>query len=162
MSRKRIYQLTEQGSYDKDYSLVVDHSDLAAGEAKRMLMSTLLAAAGGGIIPYLISATIENPTDSEDKCISYTFNDITIQEIQVVVVGTSPSVTIDPYFTSDRSSSGTDILNSPTVITNTTTGQNITSFNDATVPIDNFIIFKTTAQSGTVDEINITIRYTID
>jgi hypothetical protein len=108
--------------------------------------------------------TIENPTASEDVAIGFTFVAITVTEIQAVVVGSSPSVTIDPYHNTDRSGGGgaTDILSSATAITNTTTGQNLTSFNDATIPADSWIVLATTAQSGTVTELQITINYTVD
>ena len=49
-----------------------------------------------------------------------------------------------------------------TVTTSTTTGGVVTSFNDATVPADSFVWLKTTAQSGTVGQINITVFYRQD
>ncbi len=51
---------------------------------------------------------------------------------------------------------------SPTAITNEGAGQNLTSFDDPTVPADSWIILLTTALSGTVTELTVTIRYTID
>jgi hypothetical protein len=38
----------------------------------------------------------------------------------------------------------------------------VVAFNDATIPADSFIWLETTAQSGTVNEIHITIIYTVD
>ena len=90
---------------------------------------------------------------------------VTIQELQATVVGSStPSVTIDPYHNTNRAGGGgaTDILASATAITNTTTGQNLTSFNDATIPIDSWLVLATTAQSGTVTSLTVTFRYTYD
>ena len=89
----------------------------------------------------------------------FTFVAITVQEIQAVVKGSTPSVTINPVQSSDRSAAGTAILNTPTAITNTTTGQNLTTFNDNTIPADSWVVLKTTAQSGTVTELHITISY---
>jgi hypothetical protein len=110
------------------------------------------------------SITVEDPTSAEDIALGFTFVAITITEIQAVVVGTSPSVTIDPYHNTSRAGGGgaTDILTTPTAITNTTTGQNITSFNDDTIPADSWLILETTAQSGTVDELTVTFLYTVD
>lgn len=108
------------------------------------------------------SITIEDPTSSENIAMFYVPEAMTISNIYAVVAGTSPSVTINPVLTSDRSASGTAILSSATAITNTTSGQTLTSFNDATVPAGSWIVFKTTATSGTVDEISLTIAYDID
>ena len=111
----------------------------------------------------LYSITVENPTGSEDICMGFTFRAITVQEIQAVVKGTStPSITIDPYHTQDRSSVGNDILSSGSAITNTTTGQNLTSFDDPTIPADSWIVLETTATSGSPTELTVTIRHTED
>ncbi|KKM63643.1 hypothetical protein LCGC14_1509460, partial [marine sediment metagenome] len=109
-----------------------------------------------------INVTVENPTASEDINLGFYFFAITIIEVQAVVVGTSPSVTIDPEHRTARDTTGLDILASPTAITNEGAGQNLTSFDDPTVPADSWIILLTTALSGTVTELTVTIRYTID
>lgn len=107
--------------------------------------------------------TVEDPTSSENICMGFTFSAITVTEVQAVVKGSAtPSVTIDPSHSTDRSAAGNDILNAATAITNTTTGQNLTSFDDATIPADSWIWMISTAQSGTVDEMTVTIKYTID
>ncbi|MCB1713598.1 MAG: hypothetical protein KDK05_00505 [Candidatus Competibacteraceae bacterium] len=108
--------------------------------------------------------TVESPTSSEDIIIGFTFVAITITEIQAVVRGTSPSVTIQIRHSTDRSAAGNTVLTTATAVTNTTTGQNITSgsFNDATIPADSWIWLETTAQSGTVDEVSIALPYTVD
>ena len=113
----------------------------------------------------LYSITVENPSASENIAMGFTFVAITVVEIQAVLVGSAtPSVTIDPFHNTDRSGAGgaTDILTSATAITSVTTGQNLTSFNDATIPADSWIILLTSAQSGTVTELTVTITYTID
>jgi hypothetical protein len=112
----------------------------------------------------LYSITIENPVSGDDIAMGFTFVAITVQEIQAVVEGSAPSITIDPYHNTSRAGGGgaTDILASATAITNTTTGQNLTSFNDATIPADSWIIFEATAESGTNDSITVTITATVD
>lgn len=108
--------------------------------------------------------TLEDPGGAEDIAMGFTFVAITVIEVQAVVVGTSPSVTIDPYHNTDRSGGGggTDILDAATAVTSTTTGSNLTSFNDATIPADSWIVLATTAQSGTVTQMTVTIKYTVD
>jgi len=112
---------------------------------------------------YFKGITIEYPTNIEDISMFYVTDDITITNIYAVIRGSAvPSVTINPVQTLDRSAAGTAILSAPVAITNTTTGQNLTTFNDATVPAGSWIVIKTTAQSGTVLELCVTIIYTID
>lgn len=112
---------------------------------------------------HAITLTVEDPTSSEDIGFYFFNSAVTIQEIEAVVVGSStPSVTIEPSHSTDRSAAGNDVLSSPTAITNTTTGQNLTAFDDASVPADSFLWLETTAKSGTVDELTITVRYTFD
>jgi len=108
------------------------------------------------------SITIEDPAADENICMGFTFVAITVIEVQAVVKGSSPSVTIDPSHSTDRSAAGNDILDAATEITNATTGQNLTSFDDDTIPADSWIFLLTTAMSGTVDELTVTIKYTVD
>jgi len=89
----------------------------------------------------------------------FTFVAITIIEVQAVVVGTS--CTINPVHGTDRSAAGTALLSSPTAITNTTTGQNITSFGDATITADSWIRLKTTAINACT-QLTVTMKYTVD
>lgn len=109
--------------------------------------------------------TLENPTSSEDKWPIFTKLPIaiTITDMNVIVVGSStPSVTIDPKHGTDLSAAGTSLLSSPTAVTNTTTGATISSFNDASLGIGEHLWMKTTAQSGVVTKLSVSIRYTID
>lgn len=43
-----------------------------------------------------------------------------------------------------------------------TTGSEVTSFNDATIPAGRWVWLETTAQSGTVGELSVSIEYTVD
>lgn len=106
--------------------------------------------------------SVESPTDSENIGMFYVPQAITITNVYAVVRGTTPSVTINPVQTTDRSAAGTAILSAATAITNTTTGQDLSTFNDATVPSGSWIVLKTTATSGTVDEITVLISYKVD
>ena len=106
--------------------------------------------------------TLESPGAAESFGMWQTQVAITVSSIKAVVIGSSPSVTINIAFGTDRTS-GTNVFSSGTAITNTTTGQTINSgFNDATIPAGSFIWFISTAQSGTVTQIEVTINYTED
>lgn len=110
------------------------------------------------------SITVEDPTASEDITMFFTNKAITITEMRAVLLGSStPSVTWTiRHHATDRSNAGNEVVTSGTTTTSTTGGSDVTSFNDATIPADSFVWLETTAQSGTVDEIGITIFYTID
>lgn len=110
-----------------------------------------------------VKLTLENPTSTEDFTIAHFPAAVTITEVVAVVVGSStPSVTIEPQHNTDRSAAGNNVLSSATAITSTTTGQTLTSFDDATLPANSYLWLETTAQSGTVLELHITITYTED
>lgn len=105
--------------------------------------------------------TVESPTASEDISMFYTVKAITIEEVRAVVVGSStPSVTVVLRHATDRSAAGTAIV-SAVPVTNTTNGASLT-LADATIPAASFIWLETTATSGTVTNINITILYRQD
>lgn len=108
-------------------------------------------------------ATIESPSASEDIGLFFTEDAITISSIRAVLVGSStPSVTWTIRHSTDRSATGNEVVTSGTTTTSTTTGSNVVSFNDATIPASSFVWFETTAQSGTVDQIELTLFYGID
>lgn len=112
---------------------------------------------------FIKSVTVESPTATEDISLFFTPEAITITEIRAVLVGSAtPSVTWTIRHGSDRSAAGNEVVTSGTTTTSTTTGSDVTSFNDATIAADSFVWLETTAQSGTVDEINISIVYTRD
>ena len=105
----------------------------------------------------------ESPNDAEDITIWYTPVPITITEIDAVLTGSStPSVTWTIRHNSDRSATGNEVVTSGTTTTTTTTAQATTVFNDETVPAGSWIWLETTALSGTVDSLGITIQYTED
>lgn len=109
------------------------------------------------------SITIESPTSSEDISMFFTNKAITVTEMRAVLVGSStPSVTWTVRHGTDRNGTGAEVVTSGTTTTSTTTGSDVTSFNDATIVADSFVWLETTAQSGTVGQLHITIFYTED
>jgi hypothetical protein len=107
--------------------------------------------------------TIANPGASEDFSFFFTDKAITILKITAVLVGSaSPSVTWTIRHDADRSAAGTEVVTGGTVTTSVTTGSVVTSFNDATVIANAFLWLETTAQSGTVNSINVTVFYKQD
>lgn len=109
------------------------------------------------------SITIESPTATEDISFFYSDIAITVTKITAVLVGSStPSVTWTVRHGTDRSATGAEVVTSGTTTTSISTGSVVTSFNDATIVADSFVWIETTAQSGTVGQISITLEYTED
>jgi len=104
------------------------------------------------------SITIPDPTNAEDLSLFYADEAWTITKIVAVLVGSStPSVTWTVRKGSDRSAAGTEVVTSGTTTTSTTTGSVVTSFNSATIAAADFVWLETTAKSGTVNQLHVTI-----
>lgn len=114
------------------------------------------------LLPVLKGITIDSPTSSEDITMFFTDKAITITQINAIVRGTTPSVTWTIRHDTDRSLTGNEVVTSGTTTTSTTTGSEVSSFNDATIPAGSWVWFETTAQTGTVNELNVTIEYGVD
>ncbi len=111
----------------------------------------------------LKAITVESPGAAEDISMFFTDQAITVVKMVAVLVGSStPSVTWTVRHHTDRSNAGNEVVTSGTTTTSTTTGSVVTSFNDATVPATSFVWLETTAQSGTVGQLHLTIFYRHD
>ncbi len=104
------------------------------------------------------SISIPDPTNAEDITLFRANENWTITKIVAVLIGSStPSVTWTIRKGSDRSAAGTEVVTSGTTTTSTTTGSVVTSFDSATIATDDFVFLETTAKSGVVDELHVTI-----
>lgn len=108
------------------------------------------------------SITIESPTATEDISMFFTNRAVTITEMRAVVRGTTPSVTWTIRHGTSRSAAGAQVVTGGTATTDESTGSDVTSFNDATIVADSFVWLETTAQTGTVVELHVTIFYDED
>ena len=107
------------------------------------------------------SATIENPTATEDITLFFTPVAMEVSEIRAVLKGpTTPSVTWTLRYGPDRDAVGTEIIVGGTTTTDINTGDDITVMDNTSIPADSFVWMETTAQSGTVQGLHTTIRYT--
>ncbi|KKL58160.1 hypothetical protein LCGC14_2228160, partial [marine sediment metagenome] len=107
---------------------------------------------------------VEDPDGSEDITMGFTEVAITASEIRAVLIGSAtPSVTWTiRHHATDRNNAGNEVVTGGTVTTSTTAGSDVTAFDDATIPADSHIWLETTAKSGTVTEIAITMIATED
>lgn len=109
------------------------------------------------------SIIVESPTASENLSFFFTDAAITVVKMSAVLVGSStPSVTWSVRHGTDRSAAGSDVVTGGTTTTSTTTGSVVTSFNNAAIAANSYVWVATTAQSGTVGQIVITVYYTLN
>lgn len=105
------------------------------------------------------SITVTSPTASEKVPLFFTRKALTVVEIRSLVLGTSPSVTFSVRHGTDVSGSGTEVVTSGTTCTNTTTGLSTTSFNSASVAANSWVWLTTSAVSGTVSAMHVTVHF---
>jgi hypothetical protein len=89
----------------------------------------------------------------------FTTVSITLSQIRSTVAGSTPSVTFSIRYGTDVSATGTEVVTGGITCTNTTTGVSTTSFDNATVPLDNFVWLTTSASSGTVDQLAVSLLF---
>ena len=107
--------------------------------------------------------TVETPTATESISMFFTAEAVTITKMVAVLTGSAtPSVTWTIRHDPDRSATGNEVVTSGTTTTSVSTGSVVTSFNDATIPANSFVWLKTTAMSGTVTSLGITLIYDKD
>ena len=110
-----------------------------------------------------MSIIVELPDSAEDLSFFFTDIPLTLTKIRPILVGSStPSVTWTLRHGTDRSAAGAEVVTSGTTTTEVTTGIDITSFNDETIIANSHVWFETTAKSGTVDSLALTLFFTED
>lgn len=102
--------------------------------------------------------TVEGPSGSEKIPIFFTTEALTITKVHAVVNGISPSVTYNIVYGTDISTAGTKVTTSPVAVTNETTGTNAT-LDNVNVPASGWVWLITTAVSGTVNWLSVTIEF---
>jgi hypothetical protein len=104
------------------------------------------------------SVTLESPTNSERVLMFYTNTPLTVTEIRSVISGSSsPSATFSILYDSSAAGTGTPIVTAGITVTNTTTGLSTTTFNNATIAAGSFVWIQTSAISGTVNYLHVSI-----
>lgn len=106
------------------------------------------------------SVTLANPTNSEKLLLFFTDAPLTLAQIRSVLIGSSgPSVTFSLRYGTDVSASGTEVVTGGITCTSTTSGVGTTSFNSGAIPASNFVWLTTSAVSGNVSALHITITF---
>jgi hypothetical protein len=115
---------------------------------------TQVIADAGAIGPK--SATLINPTGSENLTLFYVNAATTVQQLTASVRGTSPSITVDVFYAPTPAASGTSLVTGGVTVTSTSI---TTSFSNAVIPANSYVRLATSAKSGTVDELSISLDF---
>ena len=146
-------------TYDTNNNGIVDNSEKLGNENPNYYLSRENHV--GAIHNNTKGLGINYPTDFERIVLFYTDVEIKVTKINAVVKGTTPLMRVDFTYASNVTLNGTSLLASPIDITNMTIGQSLPILNN-TIPANSWIIFKTIAKSGSVDEICVSITYDIN
>ena len=105
-----------------------------------------------------IGITVECPRLNDKFTLFKTTQEITIQQLDFVLEGTT-DLTVVVGFDPDRSVAGTRVINAGTLVNNTTTGQEVTSFDNAVIPAGNWVWVEFTAITAEPTEVNVSVVY---
>jgi hypothetical protein len=104
-------------------------------------------------------ATVLDPTASDNITLFYAAENTLVTSIQAVILGSSaPDITWTVRFDADRSATGTELVVGGTLTDSTTTGSNVTTFDDDEIPAGSWVWLETTATTGTVDQLSLTLQ----
>ena len=103
------------------------------------------------------SITIVNPIAGDNYTIFRTNSATTLSAVTALVSGTSPSVTYEIRYSTNRTSPGTLAI-VPETVTNSTNGDAAVLQNQP-IPADSYVWLVITATAGTVGEINVTLAF---
>ena len=132
--------------------------------ADEYLRSTGAGAVSWDAIPTLEkSITVESPTASELITIWITDKAVTISEVRAHCRGTTPSVTFNITHNTNPTTTTTDLWTANQSVTSTTSVTTVAgTVSDNTCAAGEAIMLETSAVSGTVDQVTITIYYSVD
>lgn len=139
---------------------ITTQATIAMAIVTSLTATTITIAAAAVTAGKSRSITVENPTGAENISMFYADDAITVDKIVCILAGTIPSVTWGVTHGTDRSGAGTSVVTATT--TDITSGSTITAFADATIPADSHVWLVTTATSGTITSLNLTIQYKQD
>jgi hypothetical protein len=163
--------LVTGGSVTGDF-IVTLASEVAASDARIMANSFIryrkaeAVVFGGGtegptgpMGPKSIS--LPDPTASEKVVLFHATEALTLSKLSAVLPGGSatPSVTYGIAFGPDVSAAGTAVVTAGVTVTSTTTGAQTTTFDNAVIPAGSYVWLITTAKSGTVPMLHVTLEF---
>lgn len=103
------------------------------------------------------SVSLLAPTNAENITLFYTSSALTVSKISSAIRG-GTSVTFTIRYGTNRSDTGTEVVTGGTVA-NSTAGLYTTSFNNASIPASRWVWLVTTAVSGVVNELAVSLEF---
>lgn len=102
--------------------------------------------------------TVESPSAAENITWFFTQRALTLTAIRAVIrqQAGGASVTWSVRFGADRSAAGTEVVTGGTATTNNTTGQNVTTFSNGSIPANRYV-WVTTSASTQVASLNLSL-----
>jgi len=107
------------------------------------------------------SLSILNPNTGENLTFCYFKRASTIRRVNAVIRG-GTSILIQLVQGTDRSAAGTNVFSGNQTVNSTTTGNEFTTFSDATMPAGSWLWLTTSTETGVVNELHVTVEYTED
>ena len=120
--------------------------------------ATESSQAGEGSADQRVGLTVECPRLNDKFTLFKTTQEITVQQIDFVLEG-GTDVTVVVGFDPDRSVAGTRVINAGTLVSNTTTGQEVLVFDNAVIPAGNWWWVEVIAITLTPTEVNVSVVY---
>jgi len=111
----------------------------------------------------IMTMCIEYPTSGDEKGFKHTSSQLIIDKVTVVLVrDANENVTFNIAHGTNRAGTGSDLLTSDHTARSTTAGETISSFSDASVDTNEHIWLTVTGNSGTIEEMCISIECKVD
>lgn len=149
---------TNAGAYVKIPITVLSSGvDLRNNRGCHIIIFFAGGGSGGGAGDKAINISEPGPAETDTPGF-FTKAGFTVGQLDAVLVGASdtPSVTWTLKYAPNRDDAGTEVVTGGTATTSTA-GQTITSFNNATIPADSWVWLETTAQTGIVGVLSVTV-----
>jgi len=105
-----------------------------------------------------VGLTVECPRLNDKFTLFKTTQEITVQQIDFVLEGAT-DITVVVGFDPDRSVAGTRVINAGTVVSNTTTGQEVLVFDNDVIPAGNWWWVEFIAITDLPTEVNVSVVY---
>ncbi len=120
--------------------------------------ATEASSAAEGSADQRIGITVECPRLNDKFTLFKTTQEITIQQLDFVLEGIT-DLTVVVGFDPDRSVAGTRVINAGTLVNNTTTGQEVLVFDNAVIPVGNWLWVEFIAITDEPTEVNVSVVY---
>ncbi len=108
---------------------------------------------------YIKVASYISPANGTIIPIAFSNTNCKLIELRGTISGTTPSLTANLYFGTNRSGTGNTVIATNITISNTTTGNVISSFTVPNITGNTYIWASIANTSGTITDVNLVLRF---